>query len=105
MVQNLGRKYEVLNNTFKPYASCLMTHPTIDAVLEMRNKYHLRPRISRRFPATCRDSAWIPRQAEPRTGLAGKFSTYYCAALAMAEGVAGEDMFTDRKVLDPDGGP
>ena len=102
MVQNLGRKYEVLNNTFKPYASCLMTHPTIDAVLEMRNKYHLRPEdiaeISCDVSKFCLDSAG---QAEPKTGLAGKFSTYYCAALAMAEGVAGEDMFTDRKVLDP----
>ena len=47
-------------------------------------------------------SAWTrPGQVEPKTGLAGKFSTYYCAALALAEGVAGEDMFTDRKVLDP----
>ena len=102
MVENLGRKYEVLNNTFKPYASCLMTHPTIDAVLEMRNKYHLRPEdiaeISCDVSKFCLDSAG---QAEPKTGLAGKFSTYYCAALAMAEGVAGEGMFTDRKVLDP----
>jgi hypothetical protein len=30
-----------------------------------------------------------------------KIQHYYCAALALAEGVAGEDMFTDRKVLDP----
>ena len=102
MVQSLGRKYEILNNTFKPYASCLMTHPTIDAVIEMRNKYHLKPedieQISCEVSKFCLDSAG---QVEPKTALAGKFSTYYCAALALTEGVAGEDMFTDRKVLDP----
>ncbi len=102
MVKDLGKKYEVLNNTFKPYAACLFTHPTIDALIQMRNKYRLRPEeveeISCDVARFCLDAAG---QAEPKTALAGKFSVYYCAALALAEGVAGEDMFTDRKVLDP----
>jgi 2-methylcitrate dehydratase PrpD len=102
MVQNLGKTYQVLRNTFKPYAACLLTHPSIDAIIDMRNKYHLRPadieNIQCDVARFCLDSAG---QVEPKTGLAGKFSTYYCAALALAEGVAGEDMFSDRKVLDP----
>lgn len=102
MVMDLGKKYEVLKNTFKPYAACLLTHPTIDAILEMRNKYNLKPEdveaISCDVGKFCLDSAG---QVEPKTGLAGKFSTYYCAALALAEGEAGENMFTDKKVLDP----
>jgi 2-methylcitrate dehydratase PrpD len=102
MVKDLGRKYEVLKNTFKPYAACLLTHPTINAIIDMRNEHHLRPEdvenIQCDVARLCLDSAG---QVEPRTGLAGKFSTYYCAALALTEGVAGEDMFTDRKVLDP----
>jgi len=102
MVKDLGKKYQVLRNTFKPYAACLLTHPTIDAVIEMRNKYNLKPEEVEEIQCDvahfCLDSAG---QVEPRTGLAGKFSTYYCAALALAEGVAGEDMFTDKKVLDP----
>lgn len=102
MIKDLGNKYEVLKNTFKPYAACLLTHPTIDAILEMRNKYNLKPEdveaISCDVGKFCLDSAG---QVEPKTGLAGKFSTYYCAALALAEGEAGENMFTDKKVLDP----
>jgi 2-methylcitrate dehydratase PrpD len=38
---------------------------------------------------------------EPKTALEGKFSVYYCAALALLEGEAGEDKFTDEKVNDP----
>jgi len=102
MVKNLGKKYEVLNDTFKPFAACLFTHPTIDALIQMRNKYHLKPEdveeISCDVAGFCLDAAG---QAEPKTALAGKFSVYYCAALALAEGVAGEDKFTDRKVVDP----
>src|SRR4030042_531652 len=102
MVKNLGKKYQVLNNTFKPYAACLLTHPTIDAVIDLRNKYGLNPEdvegIKCDVGHFCLDSAG---QMEHKTGLAGKFSTYYCAALALAEGAAGEDMFTDRRGLDP----
>jgi len=102
MVKNLGKKYEVLNNTFKPYAACLMTHPTIDAILEMRNKYRLKPEevvsIDCQVAKFCLDAAG---QSEPKTGLAGKFSTCYVAALALAEGAAGEDMFNDKKVVEP----
>jgi 2-methylcitrate dehydratase PrpD len=102
MVKNLGKKYQVLHNTFKPYAACLLTHPTIDAVIDLRSKYKLKPEdvegIQCDVGHFCLDSAG---QMEPKTGLAGKFSTYYCAALALAEGAAGEDMFTDRRVLDP----
>lgn len=102
MVKGLGKKYEILKNTFKPYAACLLTHPTIDAVIQMRNKYNLKPEdikeISCDVAKFCLDSAG---QVEPKIALAGKFSTYYCAALALAEGVAGENMFTDKRVLDP----
>ena len=102
MVKDLGKKYEVLKNTFKPYAACLLTHPTIDAIIQMKNKYNLRPEDVEEIQCDvahfCLDSAG---QVEPKTGLAGKFSTYYCAALALAEGEAGENMFTDKKVQDP----
>jgi 2-methylcitrate dehydratase PrpD len=102
MVKNLGKKYEVLNNTFKPYAACLLTHPTIDAIIRLRNQYRLRPEdveeISCDVARFCLDAAG---KTEPKTGLAGKFSTCYVAALALAEGAAGEDLFDDKKVVDP----
>jgi len=102
MVENLGLKYEVLNNTFKPHAACLLTHPTIDAIIELRQKYNLKPEdveeIQCQVAKFCLDSAG---QEEPKTALAGKFSIYYCAALALAEGAAAENLFTDKRVLDP----
>ncbi len=102
MVAGLNKRYEVMRNTFKPYASCLLTHPTIDATIALRNRHNLRPEeieeISCDVAKFCLDSAG---QTDPQTGLAGKFSTYFCAALALAEGAASEDLFTDRRVQDP----
>jgi 2-methylcitrate dehydratase PrpD len=98
----LGRQFEVLKNTFKPYAACLFTHPTIDAVLQLRNRHKLSPdqvqQIRCEVARGCMDAA---AQAEPKTALAGKFSVYYAAALALAEGEAGEELFTDQRVLSP----
>jgi 2-methylcitrate dehydratase PrpD len=102
MVNHLGSKYEVLNNTFKPHAACLLTHPTIDALIQLRNQHNLEPddieQIQCEVAQFCLDAAG---QKEPKTGLGGKFSIYSCAALALREGVAGEDRFTDQLVLDP----
>ncbi len=102
MVKNLGRKYEILNNTFKPYAACLLTHPTIDGVFELKKRYNLKAadidEISCEIARFCLDAAG---QKEPKTGLAGKFSIYYCAALPLVEETAGEDKFTDQRVQSP----
>jgi 2-methylcitrate dehydratase PrpD len=102
MVKNLGKKYEILNNTFKPYAACLLTHPTIDGVFELKNRYKFKAddidEVSCEIARFCLDAAG---QKKPKTGLAGKFSIYYCAALPLIEESAGEDKFTDQKVQNP----
>ena len=40
--------------------------------------------------------------AEPRTGLEGKFSIYHVLAVALADGAAFLDQFTDERVADPE---
>jgi 2-methylcitrate dehydratase PrpD len=40
--------------------------------------------------------------AEPRTGLEGKFSIYHVLAVALADGAAFLDQFTDDRVSDPE---
>jgi 2-methylcitrate dehydratase PrpD len=40
-------------------------------------------------------------RAEPRTGLEGKFSIYHVLAVALADGTALLEQFTDERVADP----
>lgn len=96
--QDFGKSYAINNVMFKRHASCFETHPTIDAALGLRKHVKLdeiKEVLVRAVPVALE----IAGKPEPRTGLEGKFSLAYCAALALADGQTSEDHFTDEKVL------
>jgi 2-methylcitrate dehydratase PrpD len=95
---DFGKRYTIGNVIFKRHASCFATHPTIDAALQLREKVSVGDieNVQVRAVPVALEMAGKP---EPRTGLEGKFSLAYCAALALAEGQTGEYFFTDEKVL------
>lgn len=101
-LRGLGKSYTIMGVSFKPYASCLYTHPTIDGIIHLRNEYRLRPEDVKAIRCDvskfCLDAAC---HKDPQTGLEGKFSTYYCVSIALKEGKAGEDLFRDEKMRDP----
>lgn len=97
----LGAEYEILKNSFKPHAACLLTHPTIDAVKEIRIQHH--PKLEEIDAVVCEVSPLAVDAAgkeEPKTGLEGKFSLPFCVAITLTEGKAGEDQFRESKVED-----
>ena len=102
-LRGLGETHTILGTSFKPFASCLYTHPTIDAVIQLRKQNKITPdavdTIRCGISKFCMDAA---SQKNPQTGLSAKFSVYYCAALAMLEGCAGEDLFQDAQTQNPD---
>ena len=99
----LGETFQVMKNTFKPHASCLLTHPVIDALIGLKKEFNLKAEdiaeIDCKVSRLCLDAAGKP---DPQTPLDAKFSIYFCAALALQDGKAGEDSFTDDKVLAPE---
>jgi 2-methylcitrate dehydratase PrpD len=101
-LEGLGNRYLLQGLSFKPYASCLYTHPTIDGIIQLRNKHGIDPQeiesISCQVAKFCFDAACIPT---PQSGLEGKFSTAYCIAVALREGRADENLFKDDMVKDP----
>ncbi len=92
--------YEVLRNTFKPYACCLLTHATIDAGRALAAA--TRGRSVTRIVATVNPLAvQLAGKPAPSTPLEGKFSTAYCAALALAGHGATQGDFTPARLSDP----
>jgi 2-methylcitrate dehydratase PrpD len=91
--------WEILNNSYKPFACGLVVHPVIDGCLQLRNANGLTADMIHRI-----EIAVHPRVMEvtsirnPRTGLEGKFSVYHAAAVAVAAGAAGEREFSDEIV-------
>lgn len=99
ITRNLGRTYEVSLNTYKPFACGIVTHPTIDGCIQLRNESHVRPADIARVDLSVHPLVLeLTGKKAPRTGLEGKFSIYHAAAVAIVEGAAGEAQFSDRAV-------
>ena len=99
----LGATYDILHNSYKPFACGVVAHPVIDACIQLRNEHHLRA-------ADIAGVALVvnPRALEltgiesPPNGLKSKWSIYHSAAVALVDGAAGEHQYTDERVNDPE---
>jgi 2-methylcitrate dehydratase PrpD len=101
ITQGLGREYQVLRDSFKPYAACLLIHPAIDGLIWMREQGAFEldsvEQIDLEVSPLCMT---VTDNPDPRNGLEGKFSIYFCAALSLAEGKVQESQFTREKMKD-----
>ena len=100
---DLGSRWEIVETgvTVKLYPSCAGTHPTLDALLDLRCR--------ERFDAADVESIVIGVDAivptiliheRPATGLEAKFSMPFCAAAAIVDGRVGIETF-DERLADP----
>jgi 2-methylcitrate dehydratase PrpD len=77
--------WEILNNSFKPYAACHLTHPAVDAAREMAPGANALAglRMVKAEIAILADQVTGHRSGAPNTGLEGKFDIKYCVALGL----------------------
>jgi 2-methylcitrate dehydratase PrpD len=78
----LGDEWQIVHNTFKPYASCLMTHAAIDAAREVSARVD-----AGRIESATVDVHPLALQVAGKTtvesDLEGKFSLLYCIGLGL----------------------
>ena len=102
ITEGLGERYEALLNTYKPFACGIVMHPAIDAAIQLRNQYQLKPdqidTINLRVNPLVLE---LTGKKTAAAGLEGKFSIYHAVAVAIVESAAGEKQFSDRAVQDP----
>jgi 2-methylcitrate dehydratase PrpD len=101
-LEGLGYDFEILRNSFKPYAACRLTHPVIDAGRLIRSR--LGTSVEDVESVECRISPLAFRVAnnpEPHDGLQAKFSVQFCAALSLLRGAADETCFSETAVREP----
>jgi 2-methylcitrate dehydratase PrpD len=91
--------WEILNNSYKPFACGLVVHPVIDGCLQLRNAHRLTPDAIERIDVDVNPRVMmLTTIKEPTSGLEGKFSVYHAAAVALVEGAAGERQFSGEAV-------
>lgn len=102
IVVGLGETYEIMRNSYKPYACGLVVHPVIDGCIKLREAHGLTPPMIGRIDVDIHPIVMeLTAKRTPATGLEGKFSVYYAAAIAIVAGMAGEPQFSDAAVTNP----
>lgn len=103
LTAGLGTTYEILLNSYKPFACGVVAHPVIDACIRLRNEQKVNPADIATIALTV-----SPRALEltgikaPPNGLKSKWSIYHSAAVALVDGAAGEHQYGDERVNAPE---
>ncbi|MCL7749233.1 MmgE/PrpD family protein [Halalkalibacter alkaliphilus] len=96
---NWGVDWELQKNAFKPYACGIVLHPSIDACINLRK--HAEPDEVKSIEVSVNQYVLeLTGKPTPQTGLEGKFSIYHTGAIAFLDGDAGEEQYSNEKVLD-----
>ena len=103
-IADLGARWEILDTgiTVKLYPSCAGTHPSLDAILDLRRREGFTVDDVERIDIDV-DSI-VPTiliYDRPTTGLEGKFSLPFCAAAAVAFGRVEIDTFEADTLTNP----
>ena len=92
ITEKLGQTYEISINTYKPFACGVVIHPTLDACIQLRNQYKLTADQIDRVELKVHPLVLeLTGKKTPQTGLEGKFSVYYAAAVALMRGGCGRE--------------
>jgi 2-methylcitrate dehydratase PrpD len=98
----LGERFEISFNSYKPFACGIVIHPSIDACVQLRErgvKAEEVERIELRVHSLVLE---LTGKKEPADGLQGKFSVYHGCAAGLIFGRAGEPEYDDAIVNRPD---
>ncbi len=102
VTEGLGTRYEAALNTYKPFACGIVSHPGIDAAIQLRSENHLTADMIAGVELHANPLVLsLMGKTTPATGLEGKFSIYHSIAVGLIYGAAGEKQFQDAVVRDP----
>jgi 2-methylcitrate dehydratase PrpD len=97
----LGERFEISFNTYKPFACGIVIHPSIDAATQLRARGVAPEQVERIELRVHPLVLELTGKKEPKDGLQGKFSVYHGVAAGLLRGQAGEEEFSDAFVTDP----
>jgi aconitate decarboxylase len=102
ILSGLGERWETARVGLKPYAACASAHTTIDGILELKrrglspeNLERLTIRMSKKGQLNI---GWPYQPAEIITA---QMNGYYAAAVALIDGEAFIDQYTEERISDP----
>jgi 2-methylcitrate dehydratase PrpD len=100
--KDLGSVYNITQVTFKNHGCCGHTFPSLDAVIELRNKHKLAPKdIAKIRIATYQGGLDVVANYKPEGDYQAKFSLPYVTAHALIHGSVRLNAFEPDRLNDP----
>jgi len=97
----LGQRFEISFNTYKPFACGIVIHPSIDACVQLKNMGVAADQVEKIELKVHSLVLELTGKKEPKDGLQSKFSVYHGCAAGLLFGRAGEEEFADAVVTSP----
>jgi 2-methylcitrate dehydratase PrpD len=103
ILDELGTRWEIARNGYKPYACGVVLHPLIDAMIDMSRRAGVAPADVERVELRVHPHAVkITGVDDPKSGLMSKFSINHSASVAYVDRAAGILQYTDARAGAPD---
>ena len=99
LVQGLGEQWEMKQVAYKPYPSGVVLHALIDACLEHRETLRNAQSIEVDLSPLAVERTDRP---DPRNAVEARLSAQHAVAVALLQGAAGLEQFSDRAAIDPE---
>ena len=94
----LGQRFEISFNSYKPFACGIVIHPSIDACAQLRSQGVTPEQVERIELKVHSLVLELTGKKEPQDGLQAKFSVYHGCAAGLTFGCAAEGEFSDEVV-------
>ena len=98
ITDELGERFEISFNSYKPFACGIVIHPSIDACIQLRERGVTPEKLERLDLRVHSLVLELTGKKEPKDGLQGKFSVYHGCAAGLIFGQASEDQYEDAIV-------
>ena len=102
ITSGLGGEWALRGNTYKPFPCVHVSHPTIDAAIQLHDDMQLAPaQIARVHVRVARSALELCGHTDVTTASQSKFSIIHCTAVGLVRGRAGLREFSAAAVDDP----
>ncbi len=100
VLENPAHRWQIHENSVKPWPSCRHTHPAMDAAQDLRGQIKIRGAdiddVTMVHVRTYQAAIDVTDRISPRTDYQAKFSMQHCVAAALARDVVGFDAFGEN---------
>jgi 2-methylcitrate dehydratase PrpD len=102
IIDGLGESYEITSNSLKAYPTILISHSSIQAILEMIKEHNVDcSEILKVRLTISRTAKGQGQNYDPETPLAARLSIPFCVALALVDKEVSLKQFTRERLDDP----